>query len=97
MITPVVDAENWTTPQEIHTPRFQTACGNVSVARYEDNHHTPILISIGAGECVALMVHVTNADAIAIRDALNKVIVEPEDDDDGDEDYNDDGSRDAYE
>jgi hypothetical protein len=74
MIAPVVDAENWTTPQEIHTPKIQSKCGDVSISRYEEDSDTPVLISIGGGSCISLMIHVSNADAIAIRDALDKVI-----------------------
>ncbi|MFA5379535.1 MAG: hypothetical protein WC455_27505 [Dehalococcoidia bacterium] len=74
MIAPVVDAENWNTPHEIHTPKIQSKCGDVSISRYEDDSDTPVLISIGGGSCISLMIHVSNTDAVAIRDALNQVI-----------------------
>jgi hypothetical protein len=74
ILSPIIDAEAWVTPQHIRTPTIPTYCGDVNISRYGDNKETPILISIGGGERVSLMLHLSDADALAIRNALDMVV-----------------------
>jgi hypothetical protein len=73
-IAPVIDAESWVTPQDIHIPTISTRCGDIGVSRYENDHDTPVLLSFGSGGCVNVMIHISDADALAIRNALNIII-----------------------